>query len=109
MNPEDRETICNILFQCGSTISDGILFEMTFTKGFHEGIKAEMEVLKQKLVTLYLSTLELMATVKYHVSKIQPEQSKENGSRLSKWNAWWSVRGLSCPSILSCLFYGILN
>lgn len=89
MNPEDRDKILDILCQCGTTIKEGLQFEMHFTKKNHPAAADEMSNLEAMLCDQYRIALQLIYEIRHSCRKMKDEYE----SLGQKTEDWFKVRG----------------
>lgn len=73
MSPEDRDTILNLLCQCGTVIKEGISFEMNFTKRGHPAASLRITNMDAMLQEQYGLALRLIYTIKHSCRKARKE------------------------------------
>lgn len=89
MSPEDRDKILDILCQCGTTIKEGISFEMNFTKKGHSAAADKIDSLEAMLRHQYRIALQLIYEIRHSCKSMQDEYE----SLAQKSNDWFKVRG----------------
>ncbi|KAI1451725.1 hypothetical protein F4805DRAFT_74695 [Annulohypoxylon moriforme] len=79
MNPEDRDKILNIIFECGNTINEGVSMEANFPRKHHPVIQNDISEMESDLFDQYLRVLKLMSDITRQCTR-----SQENYTSLAK-------------------------
>ena len=89
MNPEDRDKILDILCQCGTTIKEGLQFEMYYTKKNHPAAADKFSNLEAMLRDQYRTALQLIYEIRHSCRKMKDEYESLGQKTLD----WFKVRG----------------
>ena len=89
MNPEDRDKILDILCQCGTTIKEGLQFEMYYTKKNHPAAADKFSNLDAMLRDQYRIALQLIYEIRHSCRKMKDEYESLGQKTLD----WFKVRG----------------
>ena len=73
MSPEDRDKILDILCQCGTTIKEGISFEMNFTKKSHPAAAEKFVVIEAMLYDQYRIAIQLIYKIRHSCKSMKDE------------------------------------
>lgn len=91
MSLEDRDKILDILCQCGTTIKEGISFEMHLTNKSHPAAAGKIGHLEARLCDQYRIALQLIYKIRLSCRGIKDEYE----SLTQKREDWFRVRGFT--------------
>ena len=91
MQPEERDNVLDILFDCGNTIRECISFETNFSQKSHPAIESYISVVEDLLSDQYIRALRLT----YDIQRSCKEIDREYDSSQEEWKDWVKIRGKS--------------
>ena len=89
MNPEHRDMILDILFDCGNIITECISFEINFSRKSHPAIESDISAVEDVLFDQYIRVLRLVSDIQHSCREVQ----RNHDTYREKWKDQAKVIG----------------